>query len=415
MKRAILGAAALLLVAASPAQETRHTVKDGETLNGIANRAGVSASAIVKANGLKQPYVVRSGQVLKIPRDGAKPKPAAPASSGGSGGSSATASKGFHVVQDGETLNGIANRAGVTPAAIIKANNLKAPAYAVRLGQKLRIPGKGGSATAQAPAKPDSSKPDSASKAETPIRMGETNIVQPGETLNGIATRAGIPKTVLADANGIGAPYVVKTGQKLRIPRQRVHVVASGDTASEIAEKYGVSYDAIRTANGLPGGSSPKVGQRLVIPATVARSAPAIPAAPAASSASATPSTDGSFRWPLIGKIVRRFDLQAPGAGHRGIDIDASVGQAVMAARAGTVIYAADEPIRYGKMIVVEHEGQWYSAYAHLSSIAVAKGDSVKVGEVIGYAGSTGDAPQPQLHFELRQANRPVDPLTKLP
>lgn len=410
MKRAILGAAALLLVAASPAQETRHTVKDGETLNGIANRAGVSASAIVKANGLKEPYVVRSGQVLKIPRDGAKPKPAA--STGSGGGSSATASKGFHVVQDGETLNGIANRAGVTPTAIIKANNLKAPAYAVRLGQKLIIPGKGGGATAQAAAKTDNAKPAGASKAETPIRMGETHIVQPGETLNGIANRAGIPKTVLADANGIGEPYVVKTGQKLRIPRQRVHVVASGDTASEIAEKYGVSYDAIRTANGLPSGSSPKAGQRLVIPATVARSAPAIPAAPAASTA---PSTDGSFRWPLIGKIVKRFDLQAPGSGHRGIDIDASVGQAVMAAKGGTVIYAAEEPIRYGKMIVVEHEGQWYSAYAHLSSIAVTKGESVKVGEVIGYAGSTGDAPQPQLHFELRQANRPVDPLTKLP
>ena len=392
MKLAALACAALLLIAASPAAETQHTVKEGETLNGIANRAGVPASAIVKANGLKPPYAVRSGQVLEIPRS--KAKPAAKATQGPNT---------TYIVKDGETLNGIANRAGISASALAEANKLKPP-YPVRNGQKLVIPGKRGTVAA----KPSTST----AKTETTTDGDETYIVKAGETFNGIATRTGIPRSVLAQANGLTSPYVVKTGQKLTIPRQKVHVVANGETGFGLSFKYGVPYEDILTANGLPKDTVLKPGQRLVIPAIVdSKTAPASPS----SSAPSTSANDGGFRWPLAGKILARFDPQAPGNGHRGIDIEASVGQAVSATKAGKVIYAAEEPIRYGKMVVLEHEGQWYSAYAHLSSIGVAKGATVKAGETIGRAGSTGEATQPQLHFELRQANKPVDPLTKLP
>lgn len=396
MKHAVLACAALLLVAASPADETRHTVKDGETLNGIANRAGVSASAVIKANKLTPPYAMRAGQVLVIPRD--KAVAATPASKGSSPTSGST-----HTVKDGETLNGIANRAGVSADALAKANRLTQP-YAVRSGQKLVIPRK----TAAAPA------PKPASSADTsgaPIRAGDTHVVKPGETFNGIATRAGIPRSVLAQANGLSKPYVVRNGQKLRIPRQKSHIVADGETGLGIANRYGVPYDAILTANGLSKGAAIRTGQKLVIPAMVANSRPAS-ATPAAPAPAAPAAADSGFRWPLAGKVIKRYDA---GSAHRGIDIAAILGQSVFATRAGKVIYAATEPTRFGKLVVLQHDGQWYSAYAHLSSIAVAKGASVKAGEPIGEAGTTGEATEPQVHFELRQANRPVDPLTKLP
>lgn len=418
MKHAVLACAALLLVAASPANETHHTVKDGETLNGIANRAGVSASAVVKANKLKEPYAVRVGQVLVIPRDAtaaAKPtqKPAHTASASGSS----------YVVKDGETLNGIANRAGVSASALAKANNLKEP-YAVRVGQKLTLPhgakqapaspAKPATASADKPAPANAGKPaaDKPASSNAPIRSGETYTVKPGETFNGIATRAGIPRSVLAQANGLTSPYVVKEGQTLRIPRQRTHVVANGETGRGIATKYGVPYDAILTANGLSKGAAIKPGQKLVIPAIVAsnRPAPATSTAPAPSAPA--PADDGIFHWPLAGKVIKRFDANST---HRGIDIEATPGETVVATRTGKVIYAGEEPTRYGKLVVLEHAGQWYSAYAHLSSIAVSKGETVKSGEMVGQAGSTGEATTPQLHFELRQANRPIDPLTKLP
>ena len=132
MKHAVLACAALLLVAASPADETRHTVKDGETLNGIANRAGVSASAVIKANKLTPPYAMRAGQVLVSPRD--KAVAATPASKGSSPTSGST-----HTVKDGETLNGIATRAGIPRSVLALANGLSKP-FVVRNGQKLRIP-----------------------------------------------------------------------------------------------------------------------------------------------------------------------------------------------------------------------------------------------------------------------------------
>ena len=90
------------------------------------------------------------------------------------------------------------------------------------------------------------------------------------------------------------------------------------------------------------------------------------------------------------------------------------MGKKVEAAKAGRVVFAGDEPVRYGKMVVLRHSGDWYSAYGNLSSISVRKGEIVALGEVIGHAGSTGKARQPQLHFELGHANRPVDPLTRL-
>lgn len=115
MKRMLLPALALLLVAASPETETEHTVAAGETLHGIANRAKVSREAIIAANGLKEPYVVKSGQVLQIPRTQR------------------------HRVVAGDTPFLLAWRYGVTWHDIAVANNLDDDAV-LRRGQQLLIP-----------------------------------------------------------------------------------------------------------------------------------------------------------------------------------------------------------------------------------------------------------------------------------
>ncbi|MGN6356448.1 MAG: peptidoglycan DD-metalloendopeptidase family protein [Novosphingobium sp.] len=115
MKRLLLAAMTLLLVAASPETETEHTVAPGETLHGIANRAKVSREAIIAANGLREPYVVRTGQVLQIPRTQR------------------------HRVAAGDTPFLLAWRYGVTWQDIAVANNLDADAK-LRRGQQLLIP-----------------------------------------------------------------------------------------------------------------------------------------------------------------------------------------------------------------------------------------------------------------------------------
>lgn len=375
MTRALLPLFAVLLAAASPAEESEHVVQEGETLNGIANRAGVRAQDIIRANGLTEPYIVRIGQKLTIPRERRANTPRG----------------GTHIVGEGETLNGIANRAGVTPAALAKANGLEAP-YIVRIGQNLVIPATGGKPT----------------RSAAPASNSAEYIVKPGDTLGGIANRTGVARIVIAEANGLVEPYAIRTGQKLTIPRQRTHIVAAGETGFSIAYKYGVPFSEIATASGINENSVLKPGQKLLIPAVIAhpRSKPAEarPAAPPAE----------SFLWPLSGAILTRFDSTDAGRGHNGIDIAASIGEPVKATKGGRVIYAGEEPVRYGNMIIIAHGGQWHSAYGHLSSIAVRQNASVSAGQIIGYAGSTGQANQPELHFELRHHNQPIDPLPKL-
>ncbi|WP_271439258.1 peptidoglycan DD-metalloendopeptidase family protein [Pontixanthobacter luteolus] len=116
MKKLVLAAFATLLIAAGdPATEAEHTVEPGETLGGIANRANVPASVIAAANGMVEPYSVRTGQVLQIPRQR------------------------VHTVKEGDTGLGIAQRYGVPFANIAIANGLAEP-YTISNGQTLIIP-----------------------------------------------------------------------------------------------------------------------------------------------------------------------------------------------------------------------------------------------------------------------------------
>lgn len=106
---------------------------------------------------------------------------------------------------------------------------------------------------------------------------------------------------------------------------------------------------------------------------------------------------------------------------HRGIDLAAPRGSAVLSSHAGVVIYTGSGFKGYGKMVMVEftdphNEGQsWATLYGHLDKILVYEGKKVKQGEVIGALGNTGRSSGPHLHFEIRRLNGPIDPLPLLP
>jgi murein DD-endopeptidase MepM/ murein hydrolase activator NlpD len=93
----------------------------------------------------------------------------------------------------------------------------------------------------------------------------------------------------------------------------------------------------------------------------------------------------------------------------------APIGTPVYAARDGIVLYADDTVKGYGKMVVLEHEGDLLTAYAHTSVLLVHKGDHVRAGQMIARVGQTGHATAPHLHFEVRQGQIPRDPLRFLP
>jgi murein DD-endopeptidase MepM/ murein hydrolase activator NlpD len=95
---------------------------------------------------------------------------------------------------------------------------------------------------------------------------------------------------------------------------------------------------------------------------------------------------------------------------HTGLDIKARWGDPVGASQVGTIKFAGWSN-GYGNLIVVDHGGGITTHYAHLSSFAVEVGQSVERGTVVGYAGSTGRATSPHLHYEVRIDGNPVNPL----
>ena len=86
------------------------------------------------------------------------------------------------------------------------------------------------------------------------------------------------------------------------------------------------------------------------------------------------------------------------------------VGADIHAADAGEVIYVGDELKAYGKLVLLRHDNGWVTAYAHNDKLLVKRGDKVRRGDVVAKAGKTGPVDQPQLHFELRQDSKAVDP-----
>lgn len=117
-----------------------------------------------------------------------------------------------------------------------------------------------------------------------------------------------------------------------------------------------------------------------------------------------------SWMWPSDGKIVATFDEGK----NKGIDIAGKMGQQVMAAGSGKVMYAGSGIRGYGNLVIVKHSNSLLSAYAHNRTILVKEGQNVTKGQAIAEMGDS-DADTVKLHFEIRQQGKPVDPAKFLP
>ena len=126
---------------------------------------------------------------------------------------------------------------------------------------------------------------------------------------------------------------------------------------------------------------------------------------------SATRNFDGvRFSWPVGGRVVQPFD----GVSNKGLLLSGKVGDAVLAAADGRVIFSGQGPRGYGNLIIIKHSNEMLSVYAHNRNLAVKEGQQVTRGQKIAELGDAGNA-QPALHFEVRQGGKPVDPAGVLP
>lgn len=250
--------------------------------------------------------------------------------------------------------------------------------------------------------------------APLPADQETVHVVKEGETIGGIAQRAKVPRVLIIEANSLKAPFTVRTGQRLAIPRTRRHTIAKGETRFTVAYLYGVPWQEIAIANGIAPDAALKPGQTLLIP-TVMDKPPAASAASAATPPAAQPAA-ARFVWPVPGGVRRGYTARDRTSDyHDGVDLVARAGTAVRASAAGKVLFAGVEPRQFGNLVVIDHGDGWQSAYAFLSQITVKEGEQVGQGKRLGLSGQTGRARGPELHFELRRHNKPVDPAGQLP
>lgn len=379
----------------------------------------ISALSTIEAIGRK-PYSVKMRYalilylfpVLLLPSCLGSQKPAPFNAYGHTPGEGST---GVHIVSSGDTLYTISNRYNIEMRDIAFVNKLQAP-FKLSSGQRLRLP------------------------------PPQEYRVRAGDTLYKVSRLFNTDTSAVARQNNLSPPYKLSAGQVLRMPSlqaaaqpsaPKVHsaqLVQTGSRSVLVGKPMGEGtlsapasaqrFDPYANSGILvapiskPDTPSPQadvtVGQ---LPDTVDAAqvnAPAVLSRPVKISSTPPPRSSGKFLQPVEGKIVSSFGPKADGLHNDGINIAAAKGTPVKAAENGVVVYVGNELKGSGNLVLIRHDGGYFTAYAHMDEFRIERGAKVSRGQTIGTVGSTGTVSSPQLHFELRKGAQAIDPKSHL-
>jgi murein DD-endopeptidase MepM/ murein hydrolase activator NlpD len=307
------------------------------------------------------------------------------------------------IVGTSDTLEVLAQRYHVTPAAILAANGYKGP-RTLSPGQSLIIP----HPTAAAAAQPVAGVPVAAAQVNRPVAAvaapPSVHIVNPGETLASIARHNHISVAELARANNLAPAAKLKLGARLNVPSK---VAAAAPAAPLGAVAAAPAVTTIPAAGTKVATAAPQQSARLA----QANPPPDEPATEAPIKASEATGALPTFRWPVRGKVITGYGAKTNGKSNDGINLAVPEGTPVKAAEDGVVAYSGNELKGYGNLVLVRHSNGYVTAYAHASELLVKRGDTIKRGQVIAKSGQSGEVGSPQLHFEIRKGSQAVDPL----
>jgi lipoprotein NlpD len=222
--------------------------------------------------------------------------------------------------------------------------------------------------------------------------------VQPGDTLTSIAAAFGRDVKEIARWNGIDDPSRIRVGQTLRVvpPAEETAAVMPVTPTGPATTR---PLDSPAAAPSSPPAPTPPAAE--TAPGPVAAIPETKPAPPAATA---------DWIWPASGRVVDKFDEKR----NKGIGIAGKEGDPVVASADGQVVYSGSGLRGYGNLVILKHNDDFISAYAHNKQILVKQGQMVKRGQRIAEVGRS-DTTEPKLHFEIRRQGKPVDPLAYLP
>jgi lipoprotein NlpD len=220
--------------------------------------------------------------------------------------------------------------------------------------------------------------------ADTAVKPGYYS-VKPGDTLIRIGLDHGQNWRDIIRWNAIENPNLIEVGQVLRV------LPPSAESAPEaVVVKPVASPGSVTSGQEIPAN-----------PAT---------AKPPSNAATETTEEAMTFGWPAAGSVQSTFDE----AKNKGIDIAGKLGDSVMAAADGRVVYAGAGLRGYGNLIILKHNNNFLTAYAHNQTLLVREEQSVKKGQKIAEMGNS-ESEQIKLHFEIRKQGKPIDPIKLLP
>lgn len=309
----------------------------------------------------------------------------------------------IYQVKPGDTLYSIAFRYGRDYRDLASDNGIAAP-YNITVGQNIRLtPATATVLPASQTSVTDNSQAQSSVKSTVTTNIsnkadvaptkdkitGDFYTVKSGDSLMSISRKSGVSYSNLIRINHLQKPYGIYTGQRIYLK--------SNSSSESLADR--IPQKVVPVA----GGNTQTTANSTAVPASVAT-------APTKVVSGKSRAVSGvSWMWPARGTVIRKFSST-----NKGIDIAGSRGQNVNAAASGQVVYSGNALRGYGNLIIINHDNEYLSAYAHNDMLLVKEGQRVKKGQVIAKMGST-DASRVMLHFEIRYRGNSVNPRKYLP
>ena len=282
------------------------------------------------------------------------------------------------------------------------------------------------------PRNPNTNAPDY-SQIQKGSYKGNTYKVNKGDTMFLIAYLTGMDVKDLASMNNMKEPYSLSVGQTLKISNCSTKTITTTVPVKTTAPAAPAEPEVTYTpgANGTQIGSDGTVigpiksgvgngepskpvftNNTPSTPATITTQVETTNNTPVNANVVAPVASNIAWQWPTQGNVIQGFSNTD--GGNKGVDISGSRGQAVKAAANGRVVYAGNALRGYGNLIIIKHNDDFLSAYAHNDKILVSDQQEVKAGQEIAKMGSTGTNAV-KLHFEIRYKGKSVDPVRYLP
>lgn len=253
--------------------------------------------------------------------------------------------------------------------------------------------------------------------------------VKANDTVWGMAKKFNIDSSIIIELNDLKSPGQIRKGQLLLIPSKNgiYYTIRKGDTLTGISKKFNSEIAQIATLNNIDG-TDIQAGKKIFIPDAVEQKEPVIKKRTNPEYDRIADSTESRgtkkkieqknngtiLTWPLKGPVTSGFGYRKdPFSGnkrfHCGMDIGAEIGTPVKAAGNGRVIYSGWKGA-YGYLVVISHDKNYLTVYAHNSKNLVKTGEVIKKGDIVALSGNTGAVTGAHLHFEIRKGTVPLNP-----